>query len=393
MRPKHFTLLLWIGLFLLLGELALEYRAKKRGYGALLFDPAAVASVFSGEPVNVSAEETTAVDGFGPTKGFPFRSRVVDELAPDGTTRIMIASASYAEDRQQPVTAIFPVLLEDELRARGFDVEVLNASSNAYSLGTAARVLAEEGPRWKPDLVLAYHYSNDLDEIAPRVLSVAGGGAPNANAGEGATNDAAGEDDDDGTPRTERARPWPSRLMEATTAYAQAKNQLKARLVALRLLEPTLPPAVLAGLRERLDAVRAVTESFGAELVLVQFACSHPASQGGSLPAPYRNNLFRYNSYLSERAWREGVGDWNTLLAGYGAAHGLAVLDLPSDLAGRHECFRDFCHLTAEGHAVAARALADELEPLLAARTGQDSSQDAGRSAERNGDASEEGGQ
>jgi|GEM_PF-6591243 len=368
MRLRHFTLLLWIALFLVLGEVALELRAKGKGYGALLFDRGALASVFSDEATNVSAEATTAVDGFGPTADFPFRSRVVDEVAPAGTTRIMIASASYAEDRKQPVTAIFPVLLEDELRARGFEVQVLNASSNAYSLGTAARVLTEELPRWEPDLVLVYHYSNDLDEIAPRVLSVAGGGAPNATAGDA---EASGDDADEGTPRTERERPWPSRLMEATTAYAQAKNQIKARLVGLRLLEPTLPPEVLAALRERLDAVRAVTESSGAELVLVQFACSHPASQGGSLPAPYRNNLFRYNSYLSERAWREGVGDWNTLLAGYGATHDLAVLDLPRDLAGRHECFRDFCHLKELGHQVAARSLADALEPLLAERAGE----------------------
>lgn len=367
MRLRHFTLLLWIALFLVLGELALEVRAKKRGYGALLLSPGSLASVFEEEGTNVSVEAVAAVDGFGPTADFPFRSRVVDEVAPDGTTRIFIASASYAEDRSQPVETIFPVLLEDELRARGYAVEIVNASSNAYSLGTAARVLREELPRWNPDLVLVYHYSNDLDEIAPRVLSVAGGGAPNASAEAGTD-----EEVDEGTPRTQQQRPWPSRLMEATTAYAQAKNQIKARLVGLRLLENTLPPSVLAALRERLDAVRAVTEANGAELVLVQFACSHPASQGGSLPAPYRNNLFRYNSYLSERAWREGVGDWNTLLAGYGDAHGLAVLDLPSGLAGKHECFRDFCHLKEAGHRIAAQTLADELEPLLAARAAAD---------------------
>lgn len=369
MRLRHFTLLLWTALFLVLGEVALELRARARGYGGLLFSPDALTSVFTGEDVNVSTEPTTAVDGFGPTTDFPFRSRIVAETPPPGTTRIFIASASYAEDRQQAVTDIFPVLLEDELRTRGYDVQIVNASSNAYSLGTAARVLREQGPRWKPDLVLTYHYSNDLDELAPRLLSVAGGGAPNAS-GEEAPVEAL--DGADGTPRTETERPLPSRLMEATTAYVQAKNQIKARLVALRVLEPTLPPVLLAGLRERLEAVHAVVESLDAELVLVQFACSHPASQGGSLPTPYRNNLFRYNSHLSERAWREGVEQFNTLQAGYGAAHGLAVLDLPRYLAGEHAYFRDFCHLTPRGHRAAAQALADLLAPLLDAR-GEDS--------------------
>lgn len=365
MRPKHFTLLLWIALFLVIGEVALEYRAKSRGFGTLLFSGQGLAGA------NNTA--VTTEHGFGPTADYPFRSRVVPVAKPEGTTRIWIASASYAEDRRWAASQIFPVLLEDELRARGHDVHVLNASSNAYSLATAAKVLREEGPRWQPDLVLAYHFSNDLDELAPRLLAVGGGGAPNAteSRGEESVTDSAGDAQDEGTPRTEQERWITSRVVEATTAYAQAKNQFKARIVALRILTDALPPALLDALAGRVEAVHAEARALGADFVPVRFAVSHPASVSGPMKVAYRNNLFRYNSYLSERAWRTGVDDYNALLteiARIAAPDGLDVIGLDTALSGNGDYFRDFCHLTLEGHAAAARALADQLEPLLAAR-------------------------
>ncbi|QDU86287.1 hypothetical protein Pla163_34380 [Planctomycetes bacterium Pla163] len=368
MRLKHFTLLLWIALFLVVGEVALEYRAKSRGFGTLLLSGRGLSGA------NNTA--VTAEHGFGPTEDYPFRSRVVPVAKPAGTTRIWIASASYAEDRRWAASEIFPVLLEDELRARGHDVQVLNASSNAYSLATAAKVLHEEGPRWQPDLVLAYHFSNDLDELAPRLLAVGGGGAPNATESRGEGPDgpdaAANTDADEGTPRTEQERWITSRVVEATTAYAQAKNQFKARIVALRILTDRLPPALLDALEERVEAVHGEARALGADFVPVRFAVSDPTSSSGPMPIAYRNNLFRYNSYLSEQAWRTGVDDYNALLVELAARDGLDLVGLDAALSGNGAYFRDFCHLTREGHAAAAKALADQLEPLLAARANEE---------------------
>jgi hypothetical protein len=359
MKLRHLSLLLWIAVFLAAAELALEWRAHRRGYGTLLF------SVGGLSAANSSAA-AAAESGFGPTEDHPFRSRVHAREKGASTVRIWIASASYAEDRRHPAARIFPVLLEDALRARGHDVEVLNASRNAYSLAGAERVLGEIGAAWQPDLVLAYHYSNDLDELSTTLLSVAGAATPGAadeapaSAVDGASAPAA---------RTEAARPWPSRVAEATTLYAQAKNQFKARLVALRLLEDEVPEVIVAGLESRVLALEATAESLGAQLVLCRFACSHPSAQGGALPLDYRNNLYRYNSHLSERAWRDGVDVFNGLLSRLGAERGLAVLALDERVAGQHAHFRDFTHLTEAGHRAMADALADLVEPLVVGRS------------------------
>ena len=88
------------------------------------------------------------------------------------------------------------------------------------------------------------------------------------------------------------------------------------------------------------------------------------------MPADYRNNLYRYNSYLSERAWRSGVATFNDRLLEIGAREGLPVLDLSSRVAGRTALFRDFCHLKEAGHVEVAKQLADLLEPVLAERDG-----------------------
>jgi len=353
MKLRHLSLVLWIAVYLAVVEVALEWRAHRRGYGTLLFTPGGLSAANSSAAV--------AASGFGPTAEYPFRSRVVPHVKPAGTLRIWIASASYAEDRRHVAARIFPVLLEDELRRRGHAVEVLNASRNAYSLGGAERVLREIGAEWSPDLVVAYHYSNDLDELSTALLSVAGAATPGAAQSE---DDAAEE----AAARTEVERHWPSRLMEATTTYAQAKNQFKARLVALRMLADELPDELVAALEKRVLALDATAQALGAELVLCRFACSHPSSVGGALPIDYRNNLFRYNSHLSERAWRDGVDVYNGLLERVGAREGLPVLALDARISGRTELYRDFTHLTEAGHREVALALADLLEPLVVAR-------------------------
>jgi hypothetical protein len=357
MKLRHLSLVLWIAVFLAAAEVALEWRAHSRGYGTLLFSPGGLSAANS----SAAAAET----GFGPTDAYPFRSRVHAPEKGADTVRIWIASASYAEDRRHLAANIFPVLLEDALRERGHDVEVLNASKNAYSLAGADRVLREIGATWQPDLVLAYHYSNDLDELSTKLLSVAGAATP------GAADEAADTQAEEGAARTETERPWPSRVMEATTLYAQAKNQFKARLVALRMLEDEMPAVIVAGLEQRVLALDATVSALGGELVLCRFACSHPSAQGGALPIDYRNNLYRYNSHLSEQAWRDGVDVYNALLSRVGEREGLAVLALDERVGGEHANFRDFTHMTASGHRAMAAALADLVEPLVVKRLEQ----------------------
>jgi len=132
-----------------------------------------------------------------------------------------------------------------------------------------------------------------------------------------------------------------------------------------------VPESIVAALEERVLELNTTVAGIGGELVLCRFACSHPSSQGGALPLDYRNNLYRYNSHLSERAWRDGVDVYNALLSRVGEREGLAVLALDERVGGDHTNFRDFTHMTASGHRAMAAALADLVEPLVVERLEQ----------------------
>jgi hypothetical protein len=147
--------LFWATAFLTCLELLLEFRAYQRGFDTLVLGTKA-SSTLDG------TESAVAAETYGPTRDFPFRSRI----SAQGTRSICIASASYAEDLRVPVDRIFPTILETTLREDRTDLIVINASRAGQTIDDNVQTL--EGSMlnvYSPKVVVLYQMGNDLKRL------------------------------------------------------------------------------------------------------------------------------------------------------------------------------------------------------------------------------------
>ena len=81
---------------------------------------------------------------------------------PGGTQRVLVVGDSftlgYTVDRPETITQ----LLQDELRAQGRSVQVVNAGTEGYSTDQEVLWLAREGAKYDPDVVILQMYENDI---------------------------------------------------------------------------------------------------------------------------------------------------------------------------------------------------------------------------------------
>ncbi len=327
MRFRHLATFLWIAAFLLAGELALELRARARGWPT---------------PLLGGGVQDAAPGAWGPAEGFPFRSRFVEPERARGVRRVWVASSSYGADAQLPAEQIFPTLLAERLSALGTPTQVLNASEDGLATADNAALLRALGARWKPDVVVLYQMSNDVDHICARLES----GAETATVALGEAS---------GGPGAVR------RFVESTVVYQHLKTQVAARLAKGRRLRHALGPEgeelFAAAVHDFVEAARGT----GAEPVLVTFATSHRGDQLASMPREYEYNLLRFNVVLSIYGWIDSIDRYNAVLEQVAREEGLRLVDLAGVMSGRSELFRDLWHMTPEGHRVAAETLAAAL--------------------------------
>lgn len=318
----HLTVLGWTALVLVAVEVALEARAYRRGWDTLLFGQAAL-----------TADD--AERDFGPTDAFPFRSRVVSPERTPGTQRLWIASASYALGGNLPVEEIFAERLDARLRGRGVRPEVLNAGRVAFAIPDNVRELAAAGPRWKPDVVVLYQMSTDVDELSRLLLGTTGLSA--ASGAEGLD--------------------WGSQLVDRTTLQPLLKEHVSSRVTLLRPLVDTLGEAGERAFEERVRSFLAAVRALGAQPVLCTFATSHDRASPEALPP----HVFRFNLRLSRKGWHDTVDAWNEVLRRVARTEGVPLADVAAVLLGRPEAFVDFVHFSAPGHDAVARVLAETL--------------------------------
>lgn len=351
MTLRHLRLILWIGLYLLLIELALEWRAVRRGWEAML--------------LGVEAGEATSYDErFGPRDGFPFRSLVIPRQADEGVSRFWLASSSYGEDLQLEPQQLFAHLLGERLSEHGIPNQVLNASRSGYWIPSNLRELRAEGPRWRPDAVILYQMSNDIDKISTAVLAPGGGGESDPEIGGGG-----------GDPSQEPDAI--SRLVEQTTIFKHIKSQLTARLSRARLLVDELGEEGDQRFERLVWEFVTTVRELDAQPVLCTFATSHLRSSLDELPLEYELNLLRFNMHLSVEGWVNTVARFNRVLRRVAEEAGVPLVDLARVVGGQSQHFRDYLHLTASGHQIVAGAIADVLGPKVQVlqvedRTGSD---------------------
>lgn len=358
MSFRSFRILAWIAAWLLLIEVGLEARAHSRGWETLLFG-------------DVTPEAETAESEFGPTDDFPFRSRIVPRDKPAGRTRVWLGSSSYAEDVRQPPDRLFCALAEQALRDGGVDVELLNSSRGGMTSVDNVRDLVDQAGPWDVDVAVLYQMTNDIDALTRFVFE----GSPEAD--EVVDEDlrtvfALSRDEEPAAPAevvppiNERAMSSIQRVFEATSTYAQLKNQITSRLTRGRVLAARLGDEGNALFVERVVTFLDACDDAGVRPVLCTFATSHVPATIDEMPSDTVDNLFRYNIHLAVRGWMASVAELNDALRELASARDVALIDVDAAITGRAELFRDFTHFTREGHAAVAEVFAAGLAEALA---------------------------
>lgn len=341
MSFRRLAPLLWIVALLAALELALEVRAARQGWPTLLLPSA------SSAPAPSSSS--------GPTSEFPFRSPRVDPDERPGAPRIWFASASYAEDLQQPVEVVFPNRTVALLRERSIDCVALNASSAGHTVAGNNRDLQRLAERWRPQVVVLYQMSNDIDKLSTALCS-RGWRSPR----EGGVDPAM-------LRATQVSEPhFADKLVESTTLYKHIKSSLTARLAKGRALAQTLGDEGDELFELRVRAFLEQCRTVGATPVLCTFPTAYTPATRASTPPEYELNLLRFNVFLSLEGWLTSVERFNAVLRRIASSERLPLIDVAQSFAGRAELFRDMWHLTQQGHELVARQLADELERLPA---------------------------
>ena len=337
---KIMKTILWIVLILAAIEGGLEVRARGRGYETILF----------GDPNRAGAGDQPVNPGFGPTRDFPFRSRLAPVERTDGVSRLWMASASYGEDIYVSPDLIFPTLLADYLTERGRPTEMLNASHAGESINSNTRELESASSKWRPDAAILYQMSLDIDIMSRRLLGQEETGLPGApeNGGEAVQDVGSG------------ANVF-VQVYERTTIFRTLKELIGGYASQQRILSADLGPEAAPRFREKVRRFVARCRESGVEPVLCTFASGYDVRNYRSTPVAIRNAVFRYNIYLSLEGWVKTIDMFNDVIRDVAAQTGVPLIDVAGDIGGRPEYFRDFIHFNRDGHAEVARLMADGL--------------------------------
>lgn len=102
--------------------------------------------------------------------------REFEYTKPPGVLRIVSLGDSFTAGYEVAADETFSSVLEEELRAAGLEVEVLNAGVSGYSNAEALLYLERELLKYEPDIVLLSFFANDLvDNVRAGLFSVSEG--------------------------------------------------------------------------------------------------------------------------------------------------------------------------------------------------------------------------
>jgi len=327
-RPlAHFGVLLAMLLVLVLLELALEWRARQRGFDTLLLG-------------------SSQIDQR--TDDYPFRSPPVAADKPAGLTRLWIAGASHAQDSYLPIEAIFPTLTCNVLQQQGRACDVINGSEAGTGIEGNLAVLQQYGAIYRPDIVVLYQGSIEIQDLSKQSFAPAPTGAAVESPGSwhrGALDPI-------------------QQTLEATTLFAHLTQGVRTRLMAAKQLKDALPDSALLTFRQRLLHFIARARALGAQPVLTTFAARYDSGEYEAFADELFYSQLRYNPFLSRRGWLDSIDRLNQEIRAVAQAEQVPLVDLAGAIAGDASAFRDFSHFTPLGHQRVADTLAQGLQPL-----------------------------
>ena len=270
-----------------------------------------------------------------------FRGPPIAQQKPVGVVRVAMlgGSATYGYlARDQQVAAR---LLEDELRAKGLDAEVINAGVPGYNLYHTTVRYRERVAPLKPDYVVLYLGWNDLPYVVsdqPRHADF----------------------------RIKQIAPGWQRLLSHSTLYGFVFYRLRNdRPHMAPPAEVRLKPTSIGSqqLRENLEQLAAEIEASGAQMIVCAQACgAHP-----EVSDELRLQLDAQERVPAARMVPLAQMLHETLHA-LAERHQAPFVDAYEAIPPTEENLGDYIHLTPRGERLLAELLAELLTELLAER-------------------------
>jgi len=93
------------------------------------------------------------------------RGPEIERTPPPGRTRILALGDSMTFGYYLEEDETWPARLEERLRERGLDVEVVNAGCGGWTIDSETPFLLERGLALEPDQVLLAFYANDIGDL------------------------------------------------------------------------------------------------------------------------------------------------------------------------------------------------------------------------------------
>lgn len=257
----------------------------------------------------------------GRSNSLGYRDREHSVEKPPGTYRIAVLGDSIAAGyRIERTEDAFPALLEAMLRARGLPVEVLSFGVTGYNTAQEVETLRARALRFDPDLVLLAYCHNDRRPPDPRILQ----GLREAQGGR---------------------RVVPLSLVDRRLAWSALYRFLRFQVLASA--QEDAGAAGEEAVARALDELAGMSRREGFEVLLAVFPY---------LPKLYDREHARQHARLAEIARRNGF-------------HHLDLRPAFRDcrLARPDRLRFDRYHPTAAGHRCAAEAMAEAVQPIVAA--------------------------
>lgn len=323
-------------------EIGLEYYDHVRGYESIVFGALSRIRILGkSEPVQNQSNDIK----WGNTDDllFPFRSRYIEKERRPGIKRIWIMSSSMSEDIYLPPYAIWPNIMDAKLEKEApGNYEVLNASKVGMNVQGGLIKLKKFYNIYKPDIVIFYDMSNDIIKLSRGIRK----------------EDSSGKM----TVSTTTEKSWFSEIIESISIYSKTKNVISTKIVRSMLLNDSLGTQGYNTYIGELKKMIAYCQEKEIKLILCTFPTRVGPSDNNRLINEIVGDLcFKYNHYLSARGWINTIKDLNEQIKLLSENEKVSFIDLEGSLTGKPQFFRDYVHLTPEGHIKVANIIASEI--------------------------------
>jgi hypothetical protein len=114
-------------------------------------------STFQHTSVDGRWEFRTNAQGFRDDENYEYRK-------PDGLRRVLVLGDSQTQGFEVRQSATFAKVLENRLRAKGVDAQVLNTGISGFGTAEELMYLEHDGMKYHPDAVVLAFFGNDFDD-------------------------------------------------------------------------------------------------------------------------------------------------------------------------------------------------------------------------------------